>query len=162
MLDERASLLDIIPIVVIITAVGISVIFAHLVLDEFDKGFNYENRTETFNQTIDRTEKTLESYDYLLVFVLGGLMISTIMLAFFIPSHPALFAISFIMLAVILTIGGIYSNVFVKVVNASALQSSTNQFPVLYQTMKNLPLIILGFSAVLAIVMYSSGGQKRV
>jgi len=163
MLDERGSLLDIIPAIVVLTAVGIAVLFGYLVLDEFDQNFDYENRTETFNQTIDRTQTTLQSFDYMLVFVMGGLFISTILLAFFIPSHPALFAVSFILLAVIVMLGGIYSNMFVKIADASPIQTTTNQFPILYQTMKNLPMIILGFGAVLAIVMYSStGGQRKV
>jgi len=161
--SNKGSVLDIIVGVVLIVAVSIAVLFAHFLIVEFNKNYTGP-RDNGFNQTMADGKQAIQIFDYGIVFVLGGLMLATIILAFYIPTHPVLFTFSLIVLIIALLITGIYSNLFVKIATTPQLQGTTNQFPVLYHMIKNLPVIVLGYGIILTIVMYTAGkkGKRRI
>lgn len=158
--SKKGSILDIIVGVVLIIAVSIAVLFSHFLIVEFNQNYSGP-RHSGFNQTMEEGKQAVEMFDYGIVFVLGGLMLATIILAFYIPTHPVMFAFSLIVLIIALLITGIYSNLFIKIATTSQLRSTTNQFPILYHMIENLPVIVLGYGIILTIVMYTAGEKRK-
>jgi hypothetical protein len=88
----------------------------------------------------------------LLVFIF--MMLVTLILAWYIPSHPALL-IGYVVLVILLVLlAPIFVNVYSIIVNNSFIAPFADKFPITNQIISNLPLEIVLLSAMVAIVAY--------
>ena len=88
-------------------------------------------------------------------FIVIGIGISAIILAFMIPSHPAFMPISIIALLIFVLLSTIFSNVLYNFLLGDEIVGLANSYPLVVNMVKYLPYIITVFGFVLIIVMYS-------
>ena len=155
----KGSMLDLFFIIPLIFIIAIIVIFSAYTLNTFDQHFDKE-RPEAFNATINNTKTALGTFDYMYMFILIGLTAAVLVGAFLVRTHPVFFIFSFFMLAILIILSGIFSDIFGKMMETSTLVSTANQYPLIVLTMKYLPKVVLGIGALVAIVLYAKGGVQ--
>lgn len=89
-----------------------------------------------------------------ILLVMVFMMLVTLILAWYIPSHPALLIGYIVLVVVLIFMAPIFTNVYSNIVNTDFFQPYANQFPIANTIMSNLPLIIIAFSAIVAVVSY--------
>lgn len=121
-------------------------------------GYYVVSQLITFPQfntaTAQAVQTNLTYLDGLIAFGVVLLFVGSMILAYFLPSHPVFF-ISFILNAfVALIISPVYSNLYATLAKTPLLNPSFELFPLTALMIGNLPLITLVLSALLAIVSY--------
>lgn len=109
---------------------------------------------------VTKAETALNMFDYLLVFIMMGTGIMCVISAFMIRTYPIFFVIMFIAQMIMVFVASIVSNIWYQVAQASELVAITNTFSYIPFIFNNLPLIVLVFSAAVAIVSYGSPGPQ--
>ena len=155
----KGSVLDLFFIIPLIFVIAIIVILSAYTLDVFDQHFDKE-RPEAFNTTITNTKTALGTFDYMYVFILVGLSAAVMVGAFLVRTHPIFFIFSFFMLAILIIVSAVFSDIFGQIIQTSTLVSTANQYPLIVLTMKYLPKVVLGIGTLLAIVLYAKGGVQ--
>lgn len=157
----KGSIFDLVMIIPIIFAIGITVIFSHYILTEWDAQYD-QPRSETFNQTITRGKEALATFDYSIVFVAVSLSLIVVIFSFLVNSHPIFFVFSFLALSIFVVLSVLFSNIFGEIIAQSMLVPSANQFPILVLFLQNLPKISLLMGALIAIAMYAKGSKSPI
>ena len=97
---------------------------------------------------------TFPILDQGILVVMIFMMLVTLILAWYIPSHPAL-AIGYVILVIVLVlIAPIFTNIYAMFAANSFISPYAVSFPIANMIMSNLPLIVVVFSAMVAIVSY--------
>lgn len=89
-----------------------------------------------------------------ILLVMVFMMLVTLILAWYIPSHPALLIGYIVLVVVLIFMAPIFTNVYSQIVNTSFFQPYADKFPIANAIMSNLPIIIISFSAIVAVVSY--------
>lgn len=161
MFGKKGSFLDIMFIVIVVLIMGIGAVASQFMLKNINKEFDNPH----FTEIADKGEVSLSVLNMAIPVLLIGSFLVSVILAFFIRTHPVLFGISFLILLVFVVITAQISNLWVEFTQYSGFTSIVNNMPILFWTLKNLPLIMLGLNIVLAIAMYSGnprGGGYNV
>lgn len=96
--------------------------------------------------------------------LLFGMMLVSLILAFFIPSNPIFFPISLILGAIYIFFGNIAGNLLYTVLGQDIFNSVVAQFPLFATIADYLPLILGVFWFLLVVINYSNpaaGSQLR-
>ncbi len=108
---------------------------------------------------LDQSATALTRINILFPLLIAGLFAFVMISAMFLKSHPAFFFIGLLILAAALTLGAIYSNVFGNLIQTEQFSSTAADFNIMQLFMKNLPVIILLFFAVMTIVIWANKGS---
>ncbi len=115
---------------------------------------------EHFNNTVnDQVEEqalsTLHAWDYLFVFILIGLTITTLIGGFMLRTHPAFFWVSLLLLIIAIILGAILGNIFGEVASTPSFSSAAGELNVIPFFMNHLPLMILLIGGVILVILYA-------
>lgn len=122
-------------------------------LDESLQGAGDE---ATFNVSsfYEQTTGGITIFDTLVPILLVGLMISTLVSAFMIKSHPVIFFISLFTLAIFVIIAVIFGNTFQAVSETPSFTTTAGSLDVTTMIMKNLPKITLVIFGIIILVLF--------
>ena len=98
---------------------------------------------------------TLHAWDYLFVFILIGLTITTLMGGFMLRTHPAFFWISLLLLIIAKVLGAVLGNVFGAVTSTASFGNASAQLNIIPFFMNHLPLMILLVGSVILVILYA-------
>lgn len=114
----------------------------------------------TFNYTLQDSQTTggIKFINTLFPLLLIGLILMVIVSAMFLDSHPIFFFVSLIILAVVIFLGLIFSNVYHQITDDEAFESTNDELPITYMFMKYLPIIILVVMVIGIIIAFSKSG----
>lgn len=115
----------------------------------------------SFNVTL-QGEKTLASvgmFNTLFPFLLTGLIGMLIVSAMFIDTHPVFFFITLIILAVVILLGVVFSNIYQQITEDSSFNDTASEFGVMNIFLKFLPWIVAIIFIIVVIIMFSKSGQ---
>ena len=152
-----SGIADIIYMVVAVFVLAITVVLGLYIYDAF---FTSTVVTTTF--TADQiavaapARTAIMDFDYLAVFIVMGIGTMCIISAYLVRTYPIFFVVMFIAQLVIVGVSSIISNIWYQIAQASQLVAETNTLTWLPFIFNNLPLIVLIFSAALAVVSYGS------
>ena len=147
------SVIDLIVITIALFAFAVAGIFGYYIIDQWNTEAAESLPAEA--QTITQIGLTsFSTIDYIFVFLTFGSMLAVIILAFRIDTHPIMFAISMIVLAVIVFIVPHIANAFLEISGSTVFASTMTQFPLMTLIWQNFPLIIFLFGILLSIVIY--------
>jgi len=154
-MNKKASLLDSFQIILFLFAFSIITIISLFLIDKFetDVGGRFDSDVSTY--AIDQGQATLLNFDNLFVFILVGLLIATIVGAYFIQTNPIIFWISLMLLLVFLTIAAIFTNVFEEITTTPELAETASNFTIINLVMGHLPLTLLVIFSLIAIALYA-------
>lgn len=102
-----------------------------------------------------------ENMDYMIVFFLFMMFITTLIGAFILDTHPIFFVISLFILIFTVIISAQFANMYVEFSQNSELIAAASHYTLTYHVFTNFPTIITIFGFILAIVIYGkirSGG----
>lgn len=144
------TVLDLIPIMLILFVSALGVIVADKVLTDVK---NTWTPSSTSGQDIIN-KNTIRPMNAGFLILTVGLGISTIIGAFMIRSHPIFFFISVFILGFVLLLSPQISNAWTTFIGNTQVATTGNNFPIIVAIMDNLPKILLGFGVVIMVAMY--------
>lgn len=156
------SVLDNFLVIVAILGFVIAALIGNLVLNEVagSDAFNSTAAGTNATQYLVKGQNVLQLFDVLLILLLFGTFIASIIGAFLIPSHPAFFIISFILMLILAAVTTVLSNIYYEFASTTQLAAVANNYPVMNFIFTNLPALFVLATFIIAIVMYgrSRGG----
>ncbi len=154
---KGGTIFDIIFIGVTLLLVSIIFIFAGHLNSEFLNAFEDVDKVNTTH--IQKVEDTFDLMDTGFAVLMVSLAISTIILSFFIRTHPVLFVASLIIFLILIPITMIFTNVFDAIVTQAPLSTEADDWPVVVHIMRNLPLILAVIGAMSLVALYAFKGN---
>ena len=167
MVMNKGSLFDVIFFLIVAGIVMVTVVISYSVLGAFNSNTDVQtmlNQTDTTGQAqhaLNQGVVALNTFDAGIAFfiLMSGLI--TIGLATMTGSNPVFFFGSLIILIVIVAVSAIISNVFVTILSADQLATTSNNFPITMALLGIYPTICLVISIIVAIVSYSRPSSVR-
>lgn len=164
-MNKKGSIQDILYIAVFLLAFGMCVYIGMYIFKSFNETESTQQimfNTTVGNFTAGKAMQTLKMYDLFFPMVMIGLTIGTIILAFYIRTHPALFIAFIIILMVTVLVSAVLSNIFEDFSNETSFETVRGYYPVMNYLMGNLPIIILIIGFIVAIVLFGTSGGNPV
>lgn len=152
-MNKKGSLLDPIFIVIFIFAIGLTIIFSMYIMDKFDEKVTFDNAVSEY--AISQGKATVLNFNELFVFIIIGLIIATMVGAFFIETNPVIFWLSFLLLLLFLFVTAILANTFETITEDSKLSETTAKFSLITLFNQHLGLVMLIIFALTAIALYA-------
>lgn len=151
----RGSMLDLPVIIIVLFGFGIACIIGYTILSAFEAKITNTH----FLSVIGNTKTALQLMDGGLVFIQVMLMLTTLVGAFMIRTHPIFFAVSTILLMISVMISAVFSNVYEEFVGEPAFSVAVAQYPMSMIALDKLPITLSVIGIVLLVVMY--GKQQK-
>ncbi len=157
----KASINDMIIIMVMIFIFAIASIIGALILNAFTEGTTDILTGAESQAALAAGSATLRGMDSLIVFALFALGAGAILMGFMIKVHPAFLIISIFLFVFVIFLASQFANMFMEFASADEMVEAANQFPLSIHLFSNLPLIILLLGAILIIVIYTRMGSTE-
>lgn len=160
----KKGILDLFFIIIILFGVGIAIVVFYMIIHAVKTDIEPKLDNPTSTQVLTDTQNTVLNMDYTFVIAFVMLMIFVIVSLAFIRSHPIFFAVSLILLVILILVAAILSNSFEEISNQpGAFNESVEQYTMVPYYMGKLPLIALitatlGFIVLFAKPWDRSGG----
>jgi hypothetical protein len=90
------------------------------------------------------------------------LCIVAMVLAYFVPSHPAFIVVEFLLIILGVVIAPIYSNMYATLAQNADLNTAMQQFPNIAFIIGDMPLIVAVFSVGIALATYGKRGTNSM
>lgn len=159
-IGKKGFIQDILMMMLFLFVFAITTYIALTVWNDYkDKTTDVMDTTYT-EEIIVHGTSSLMVMDYAFLMLFGGLLLSTIVTAFFIRSHPVLFVLSLIMLFVVLVMSVVYSNVFEKFEAQGAMQNATDTYTIIPEIMSKYPLYIFGTFILVALAFFAKARME--
>ena len=114
---------------------------------------------DLFKQMIDGWK----TWDTFFIFAVLILCLGTIILAYFVPTHPAFFIAGILNLLLIMMVAPMFSNIYAAIMEGTPLLVIANDYPKMNYIIGIMPIISLAISILLIAVQYGkpqSGGMR--
>jgi len=162
--SKRASITDILVMIIILFTVAMTVMFAYKImggiraqlavnpqvsaaaLAVYDKPYN------AFPNTFDKV--------FLLLYV--GLLLASLIGAWYVDVHPVFFVISLFLLIFFMIVAGVVNNVYATMMQNSNFSSFESQFPIINLFMGNLIGVMVITSALIMIALFAKPKEAAV
>ena len=155
-IGKKGFIKDILMVMLFCFIFAISTFIALTIYNEYkDHTSDIMEDTEAEREIIDNTTRTLMVLDYAFLMVFGGLLLSAIVTAFFIRSHPVLFILSLILLFIVLLMAVVFSNVFEKFTEQPAIANATDSYVIIPEIMDKFPLYIFVAFILVALAFFA-------
>ena len=157
-LNKKATIQDLIIIMVIIIMFAVGVLITYKISDELNTKFNEDVRvsdneraTKAFGEITGMYPGVIDNSFLLLVF---GLSIGALILAFLVRVHPVFFVGFLLVLVIIIFLAGIFSNIYLEMANTPDFEGVASNLTFITHIVGKLPLIIGIVGFLIAIVMF--------
>jgi hypothetical protein len=162
---RKGTILDIIPMLVVLTALVFTLWIFGLTYSQIQIGFvNATNNTvlnppAAYYEALQApTDAVSTAIDFIPLLLIGQLVVALI-LAFLIPTSPIFLPLGILMLAVMVVESALVSNVLWDFINLSTFAAITNAHPVVVAIIQYLPYITAIYGGLLLIITYGSKGS---
>jgi len=156
----KGSVLDLIIVFVIL---GITMFGLVMGLKIYNEGFADKwPTTAVGNATKTGMLASLDVINYGMLFLAIGLVVSLVVSAFFIETHPIFFLVSVIMLIVVVVASAPVSNAFMEMATSDSLSTEAAQYDIATHVVGNIPLIAVVGGSLVIIALYAKPGGGGV
>jgi hypothetical protein len=153
---SRASVIDALPIIIMITFFAIVSVIMYVVYQGFiDAGF-FSTLGGSAAQYQSVGESAFTTIDVMSAFVFIGTSIAAFVSALLIRSHPAFFFITLLILMFEVLISVIMSKVWYEIITNPSFASALSKFTVMDTVLSILPVGVVVVVCVLAGIMYAT------
>ena len=158
----KGSVIDLVYIFTFLLIFSTCTIVAFMIMGE--AGPQFAAMSPTSAEVITSANTAIAGFDGLFVFMTFGMIMASIILAYYVDSHPIMFVVSFIVYIFVVMVSSIFSNIYQSFVSTSGLSTYAGSFTMMQQIWFNLPTIATVSGAMIIIVAYSkwrsSGGYQ--
>lgn len=153
------GILHLIIVIILLVTASFTILTARLLLDDFQ---TQTQGIEGVNQThIDRGQQALGTLDVGFVFLAIMGFVAVVIGAFYVRTHPIFAIVQFIILILLGLIAPTISNFYYEIATTPGMVATANQYPLMTETMRLLPITLLFFGVLVIIVLYAKRGGNE-
>lgn len=155
---KKGSLIDMVVLPAMLFLVIIVWISAGTFLDKVTTQLNSSGiitSNETRDQLVNTNDRYPSLFDNLFMFLMIGMSLAVIALAFAVDSHPALYLFSLFLLVVLVVLNMMIANVYSDVTSQGEISVTASEFNLSDFAMTKLPIFMIVISIVVAVVTYA-------
>jgi len=153
----------VLELVIVFVILGATMMMLLLSLKIYNEGFADKWPTTTVGNTTKAAAlASLDVLNYGMVFLLVGMVISLMLSAFFIQTHPIFFIISLVMLIIVVVVAAPISNAFMNIATSDGLATEATSYDISTQIVGNFPLIAVVAGLLIIIALYAKPGGGGV
>ena len=151
---KKGSITDVFYILVFLFIFGICSWLGYLIYDEYNTQTQDLITSDSAQNVTYSGGVAIKSLDWIFLFIIVLLTITTLVLAFMLDTHPILFfgAVFVLMFAII--IGGVLSDAFEEYSTSPEMASSFSVFKIMHFSFSKMPFIILLIGALIMIALF--------
>ncbi len=157
-MNKKGSVQDILYIGIVLTVLAIATLVTYKVSDEINTKFQASEHLEEKGKTA--YSKINQMYpgiiDNSFLFLAVGLGISAFIMAALVRIHPIFIALFIILLAFIIFLSAIFSNIYQEIAANPDMTALADDLTFISKIMNALPFIVGVLGSLLAILMYKS------
>ena len=156
----KGSVIELVMVFVILGVVMIATLLGLKLYNEFTAADVWSD-TDAGQAAKGGAEGAILAVNYGMVFLVAGLLISMIVSAFFINSHPIFFVVSLILLIFVILVSGPITNAFMGFAQSDSLATEVDQLDVAVYVVGMIPYIAVigGFLIMIALYAKPKGGE---
>lgn len=154
MVNKKGSLMDVMYIMITVFVLAIVTLISYQAYSAFVTG-SEDVLSDNAKFILTKGDLTLTNFNYVFLFVLIGMTIVTIVLAFRIESHPVFFAVAIFMELILIILAVQFANIFNQLKDTQELATSSASYGVMNFIMDKLPFFILGIFVLTSLVLYA-------
>jgi len=164
-MNNRGSLADTVYGPIYLLIIGITMVVCFYLWNTTAASFLALPSTQAVNQSINTTitgiNPAFNTFDYMIPFVVGGLLITSTILAYKRGASILYIGLALIFWVLALMLSAVFSNVFIEFTTNPLFTSTMTSFPILNWVMTNIKWVVLGWLFVLSIVMFSRNKREE-
>jgi positive regulator of sigma E activity len=149
--DKKGQSLEIISTIIYLIVFSLCAIIGLLILQNFNNA--YDKGTEA-QSTLDDVVLVFDSLDAAGIFIIAGLFLTLIVLAFFTNTHPVFLIINIVMLVLSFLVVPQLSNVMTDIMESESLSSTASNFTILAAIRDIYPTIGVVAAMIFFIALY--------
>lgn len=154
-LGKMGNVVDVFYLTTMMVVLGIVFMLTWLIMSNLAPDLDQHFSSDVSKNATANALTAIGNFDYLLIMVFVGLIISTLISAYFIPTHPVFFVVSLIVLIVFMIFVPILANVFDAFATESAMAATADEFNVTTGFMDDLPTYFVVAAGLVLIVLYA-------
>ncbi len=155
MKSKRGTVLDLLPLVVILLVFSLTILFSNTLWIEI-AGTGSLNTTAQSTRIVANTTEQWGVFDYAFLAVVIGLSITSIIAAVRVRTSPLFFFLSIILLSIVLLVTYVAREAFTQA--QGQLAGAASNFPIMIFVMDNLLLYAIIMGVAISIGLYSTKG----
>ena len=121
----------------------------------------YGDASMNVSTVLEQTSGGVSTFNNIFPLLLIGLVIMTLISAYYMGSHPVFFFVSLVVLLVVVILAVVFSNTFQQITTATEFGSTINTFNITNIFMKYLPFIMVIIVIIVVVVMSLQGSGGR-
>lgn len=121
----------------------------------------YGSANVNVSNMLEQTSSGVATFNNVFPLLLIGLIVMTLISAYYMGSHPVFFFVSLIVLIVVVILGVVFSNTFQQITTADEFGNTIDTFNITNIFMKYLPFIMVIIVIIVVIVMSLQGSGGR-
>ena len=156
--NKKGSLLDLAYILYVIAGFSLLLLIFGTLNNAWNEKMQALDSMPAEGKTAQQKINNLYSgvLDNSVLFLVIGMCMATLIMAMMVVIHPVFFVLYFILLPIIIYIGGVCSNIYQAAASNPALSAMADQLIVTSYVCQYLPFLIGAFGFLIAMVMYKS------
>jgi len=158
---RKASMLDMVQIMIFGFILGIVILVATYMKDQINPDLKDMLGTKG-DQVVDVTDTVFTIWDSFFVFIAFGMGIGAIVMAYMVRFNPVFFFFSIIMVAILLILAPIFSNVMREFWSEDEFVGYQSDYPMMLQIFQYYPHFVLVIATILNIVMFGKWRSERI
>lgn len=154
-----ATARDIVLVMVLVFSFAVAAFLIHFTVatlsDNLMNTSVINESTDAISMLEQGKDKALDRLDYFIFIVFMGLIISIIIMGWFVGGHPIFMFLYFIVLLVTVVLSTVLSNIWVEITGLAVFGSTLIEFGIMNNIISNLPIVmsVVGFLGM--IVMFA-------
>ena len=168
-MNKKGSLSDTIYGPIYVLVIGITMFIAVYLWQQTSFSFlnmpitgtNGVSVNQSVTQMITNINPAFQSFDWVIPFVVGGLLIASTVMAFRRGASVLYIGLALIFWVLALLLSSVFSDIFTQFSSSSIFSTTILSFPILSWVMANMQWIVLGWLFVISVVMFSRNKREE-
>jgi len=164
-MNKGGNILDLFYIVLTVVVLAIVFMASWYIMSQVQPDLDAHLNNDVASNASANALQAIASFDYLLIFIIVGLLIATIISAFFIDTHPVFFVMSLLLFIMFMIVVPVLSNVFDGFATNSQMITAADEFDVTTSFVGELPkyFVVMGGLVLIALyAKYRTGGGEQI
>lgn len=154
---KKGSVLDLFFITASIFAFAMVLVVSYFIMTQFQGAFEATEYANITNSSFQAGLQGFQAFNggFLLVFM--AFVLFTLISVYFIRTHPVFFVVNIFILALLIIISGMFSNVYTEMFTNNSMSSAANFFTYPALLIGNLPILMIIVAIVITVIMFGKG-----
>ena len=154
-MNKRGQVLEVFYIGLFLLVFAIISVIAYLIMTEVQGTLDQKLTSDVSRNATANGLKAIGLNDTIAILIVIGMLIATIIGAFFIDSHPVFFVASLLLLIIMMVTVPILSNVYEKFETHPSVSTAAAEFPIISAFFDDWPQYFVVMCAIVLIVLYA-------